>query len=152
MNMEQVFLKEKIAENLRLKIAPLILENCNILEIGIGTGMFTKTYQKPNQNILAFEIDDSLTLQIPSHNITLINEGFNTELIEILDFDYLISSPPYFLLKEISEFIKLRELKYVLMVGKKYLSLFDNCKIIDTLESSDFSIPTKSEHYVITNI
>lgn len=142
---EQFFLKKQFITILRNRLK--WYQYNEVIEIGIGTGRFTQCFLKENTKVLAFEIDRSLKYQ------TLIDKRIKV-LYKPFDFKYLkkdsiiISAPPYSLLEEISQ----HDIKYILMVGERYLKLFKNYKVIYKLKGTAFCPVSRGNHFIITNL
>jgi 16S rRNA A1518/A1519 N6-dimethyltransferase RsmA/KsgA/DIM1 with predicted DNA glycosylase/AP lyase activity len=149
---QQHFLKKEFIAKIRSKISTTLLKNKKILEIGIGTGRFTEIYYDDSQNIIAYEIDETLKLEVPHDNIELIYKAFDPQSAIDDTVGCIISAPPYDLLPEIAKFIHLNNFEFILMVSKKYFALFNDFDIVMELSGAAFTPETKKSHFIITNI
>jgi 16S rRNA A1518/A1519 N6-dimethyltransferase RsmA/KsgA/DIM1 with predicted DNA glycosylase/AP lyase activity len=159
-NLEQYFLN--ISDNTEVELKKLfhesLLNHTNILEFGAGTGKFTKLYSNEDRYIIALEIDKNLRTEFEKNNdfqsaIFLDADIKEFDIPADIDKIAIVSAPPYSLLEYINNtFIKAYKLPYILMVGERYLKLFDDYKIIYTLNEEDFEPISERKHYIITNI
>ena len=160
MDLEQHFLK-LTSNKLENKILALLggIRINNIIELGAGRGDFTRTFVKSGINIYAYEIDSKLEIMFYQNLGTPLNAGFfNQDLKDINDIkftedDIIISAPPYNLIEFIIEnYIKPKNMRYILMVGEKHLELFEDSRVIHELSGRDFTPQSRGNHYIISNI
>ena len=81
-------------------------------------------------------------------------KDYRTGLEDIPPNSIILSNPPYSELENIMEFIKARQLKYILMSNAKNADLFVGAKLIGVMGPGDFVPPTKnsSTHMIFTNL
>lgn len=141
---EQFFLKKQFIPILKRRLKKFKYKN--IIEIGIGTGLFTKTFLKNDSRVIAFEIDRALKYKcFQDKKVKVIYKSFDFNLLK--KDSVVISAPPYALLEEISK----HDIKYILMVGERYLKYFKNYKIIYELKGTSFTPQSRGNHFIITN-
>lgn len=154
---QQHILKSKNIIKLKRKFNKFNFNNKHILEIGIGTGQFTKCFYNKKLFLTAFEIDKNLKYQIYKNklnkkNVKIVFKPF--ELSEIFKYKkyIIISAPPYILLEGLSKEIKKYKMKFLLMVGERYLKYFEKFKIIQKIEGKEFIPLSRGNHFIISNI
>jgi hypothetical protein len=143
------------------------INSCVIVEFGFGTGSFTKCLMDLKFIYKGYEFDKNLRIDfiknfIKQDRYTKLNDGsiyYKNMFFEFKEFPYVeysevihISAPPYSELKKYSDNIHKSNGKYVLLVGEKYLSLFNEYDILLELSGNDFEPKSKGQHFLITNI
>lgn len=154
--LEQYFLNESGQNKIRELIKKINIKNKKIIEIGSGTGMLSQVIiEKEPSSLDLFEIDESLfnpfytEERVNYYNINLLNIDFNKYQDNII-----ISAPPYSLMEFLSKKLKEENIKFILLLTKRYFHLFEDYEILGNLTGVDFNPTpnTKTSHFLITNL
>jgi 16S rRNA A1518/A1519 N6-dimethyltransferase RsmA/KsgA/DIM1 with predicted DNA glycosylase/AP lyase activity len=136
----------------RRVLAGVNLQRRAVLEIGAGTGVLTQLILDVwPRTVTAFEIEPGLC-PIRHTSLVLREEDAMAAALAVIDWDCLISAPPYGLLPRLADLLVWMDVEdAILLIPEKQREFWFSrgFHVVEELKGSAFSPPSRGVHLIV---